>query len=546
MVAVAAAATCQTGAGLELLACLEKIMDFHTRINKLEEVIDAGKRRTALLSEKFNKGISEHRNSGPDACNDVKTQEMSKTSKTEWPEVSLSYREKKGPKETIKLNAEKWPHISMSNIRERRCPDLSKEDLLMREREGFTICQMRKTTQNMHECFPEYPKELKTEVPHWSRGHRWKGWNVAHLKKLMEKYTEASKKGVNKWPKVSTYYQEKKGPEETSKLNAEKWPHISMSNIRERQRPDLSKENLLMGEHEGSTICQMSKTTQNMHESFPEYPTEIQIEVPQWPRVAQKGWNMEYIKKLTEMYAKASNKDLSEWLKVSTSYREKKGPKKTSKLNAEKWLHMCMSDIRERQRPDLSKQNLLMGEREESTICQMSKTAQDMHERFPEYIKKIKTEVPQWPRGYRQKEFTLEPIKKLAKIYEDLNQDVIEWPEVSKLNAEKWPHMSMSNIRERRRPDLSKENLLMGEREGSTICQMNKTTQNMHERFPEYPKVIKTEVPQWPRDNQQKGYTLAPLKKLPQIYAEASKKDVSESIHILTREERMGKDIQVK
>ncbi|KAL8202613.1 UNVERIFIED_CONTAM: hypothetical protein K2H54_019862 [Gekko kuhli] len=395
----------------------------------------------------------------------------------EWPEGSTSYPRKKGPQKTSKLNAEEGPHMSMSSIQEWRRPDLSKQNLLMGEREGSTICQMRKD--------------------------------------------------VNELPEGSTSYPRKKGPQKTSKLNAEEWPHMSMSSIQELRRPDLSKQNLLMGEREGSTILQMSKTTQYMHELFPEYPKEIKPEVPQLPRDhLQKGWIWAPIKKLLEIYPEASKKDVNEWPEGSTSYPWKNGPQKTSKLNAEEGPHMSRSSIQEWRRPDLSKQNLLMGEREGSTICQMSKTTKNMHELFPEYPKEMKPEVPQLPRDHLQKGWIWAPKKKLPEKYpEGSGKDVNEWPEgstayprkkgpqkTSKRNAEEGPHMSRSSIQEWRCPDLSKQNLLMGEREGSTICQMSKTTQNMHELFPEYPKEMKPQVPQLPRDHLQKGWIWAPIK----------------------------------
>ncbi|KAL8165636.1 UNVERIFIED_CONTAM: hypothetical protein K2H54_049967 [Gekko kuhli] len=66
-------------------------------------------------------------------------------------------------------------------------------------------------------------------------------------------------------------------------------------------------------------------------------------------------------------------------------------------------------------------------------------------------------------------------------LLEASRKDVKEWPEVStsylqtkglrtsKLNVEEWPHVSMSSIQERRYPDPSKRNLVMGEHKGSTI-----------------------------------------------------------------------------
>ncbi|KAL8202610.1 UNVERIFIED_CONTAM: hypothetical protein K2H54_019847 [Gekko kuhli] len=449
----------------------------------------------------------------------------------EWPEGSTSYPRKKGPQKTSKLNAEEGPHMSMSSIQEWRRPYLSKQNLVMGEREGSTICQMSKTTQNMHELFPEYPKEMKPEVPQLPRDHLQKGWIWAPIKEPPEKYVEASKRNVNEWPEASTSYPRKKGPQKTSKLNAEEGPHMSRSSIQEWRRPDLSKQNLLMGEREGSTICQMK------------YPKEIKPEVPQLPRDhRQKLWIWAPIKKLPEKYPEGSGKDVNEWPEGSTSYPQKKGPQKTSKLNAEEGPHMSRSSIQEWRRPDLSKQNLLMGEREGATICQMSKTTQNMHELFPEYPKEMKPEVPQLPRDHLQKGWIWAPIKKPPeKSAEASKRNVNEWPEAStsyprkkgpqktsKLNAEEGPHMSWSSIQEWRRPDLSKQNLLMGEREGATICQMSKTTQNMHELFPEYPKEMKPEVPQFPRDHLQKGWIWAPIKKPPEKYAEASKRNVNE------------------
>ncbi|KAL8202611.1 UNVERIFIED_CONTAM: hypothetical protein K2H54_019851 [Gekko kuhli] len=383
----------------------------------------------------------------------------------------------------------------------------------------------------MHELFPEYPKEIKPEDPQLLRDHLLKLWMWAPIKKLPEKFPEGSGKDVNEWPEGSTSYPRKKGPQKTSKLNAEEGPHMSMSSIQEWRRPYLSKQNLVMGEREGSTICQMSKTTQNMHELFPEYPKEMKPEVPQLPRDhLQKGWIWAPIKEPPEKYVEASKRNVNEWPEASTSYPRKKGPQKTSKLNAEEGPHMSRSSIQEWRRPDLSKQNLLMGEREGSTICQMKSP------------KEIKPEVPQLPRDHLQKLWIWAPIKKLPEKYpEGSGKDVNEWPEgstsyprkkapqkTSKLNAEEWPHMSMSSIQEWRRPDLSKQNLLMGEREGATICQISKTTQNMHELFPEYPKEMKPEVPQFPRDHLQKGWIWAPIKKPPEKYAEASKRNVNE------------------